>query len=285
MAVLSAAYAALVGRAELLPGAGRLLELHRRELPQKDELCGPFCALLALRAAGVESRDQDEVAVAAGTVLSPPPWTGSLPPGEHGREDFRLPLPQAGAAADAGTSAVGVAAAVERLSGGALVAVPASGHWTPDRLRRLLDLVARSETPIAVLANIATAELWDPGTHPDSLLRYLQTGSDAGGAPQRWQVGHFVTLVGRLDGAAGTLVLVADGYPSLGAEGLHLQPLPRVAAALRREGTAPGGILLVVPAAHRGDAADRVRASGLRTALWDNGSPVPPSAAEHPPGG
>jgi hypothetical protein len=37
----------------LMPGAAELARLHAAELPQKDELCGCFWTLLALRLAGV----------------------------------------------------------------------------------------------------------------------------------------------------------------------------------------------------------------------------------------
>jgi len=270
----------LLGRVVPLPGADTLLGLRQEELPQRDELCGPFCALLALRTAGVLSLpdtgplDQEAVAAAAGTVLSAPPRTDSLPPGESGR-DVRRPLPQAADAADAGTSAPGLARAVGRLSGGRLAAVPASGAWEPGRLRSLLDLVTHNlaDTAVTVLANIATGELWDPRADSAELARCLDTGEDALGPPARWRVGHFVTLAGMLTGPAGSLVLVADSYRSLGRDGLHLQPVSRLAAALNRDGQAPGGVLLVVPATRRLEAADIVSTVGLRTVLWDNGSP------------
>lgn len=276
MAVLTSR-AALLARVTLLPRADALLAEHRRELPQRDELCGPFGALLALRSMGSgvagHEVDQDAVAVAAGTVLSPPRRAGSLPPGEPGRSDFRLVLPDAVDAAGAGTSAHGVAAAVSRLSHGALVAVPASGRWHAGAVRDVLERVT-AVSVVAVLANVATGEFWDPSADPAALARYLDSGVED--VPrQRWRVGHFVTLAGMLAGPGGTLVLVADTYRSLGADGLHLQPVPRVAAALRREGSPPGGLLLVVRAEHRDAAEDVVRSCGLHPELWDNGSPVP----------
>src|SRR6478609_1665322 len=82
----------------LLPGARRLLALHARELPQRDDLCGAFCGALALGAAGIgESNgailDQDAVAVAAGSVISPA-RVDTLPDGETGRRDYRLAIPE-----------------------------------------------------------------------------------------------------------------------------------------------------------------------------------------------
>lgn len=269
----------LVAGATLLPGAAELLALRQHELPQRDELCGPFCALLALWSAGIGGMlDQDDVALAAATVLSPPPRTASLPPGERGRDDFRLPLPQAVDPAGAGTAATGVARAVEQLSDGQVAAVPASGDWEPDQVHALLRDAGRLAGPVGVLANIATADLADHRTDAATLTRYLDTGTDDA-APARWRAGHFVTLAGLLEGAGGTLVLVADSYRSLGADGLHLQPVERLAAALRRDGLPPGGILLVVPAGQRSAAADVVTSAGLRTQLWDNGSPDAPSVS------
>lgn len=223
---------------------------------------------------GTGPLDQEAVAAAAGTVLSAPPRTHSLPPGEPGR-GVRGPLPQAADAADAGTSAAGLARAVGRLSGGQLAVVPASGAWESGRLRSLLDGVTHrlADTAVTVLANIATGELWDPRAGTAQLARHLDTGVDALGPSARWRVGHFVTLAGTLTGPAGSLVLVADSYRSLGRDGLHLQPVPRLAAALNRDGLAPGGVLLVVPAARRLEAADIVTTAGLRPTLWDNGSP------------
>ncbi|HWY90934.1 MAG TPA: hypothetical protein VNY31_09710, partial [Solirubrobacteraceae bacterium] len=73
----------------LLPGAGELLALHARELPQRDDLCGAFCGALALGAAGIdawggEPVDQDAVAIAAGSVVSMLANTEILPFGERG---------------------------------------------------------------------------------------------------------------------------------------------------------------------------------------------------------
>ncbi len=271
----------LLAQTTLLPGAARLLELRSGELPQKDELCGPFGAVLALRAAGVRRPpgggplDQDVVALAAGTVLSPPPRTGSLPPGQRGRDDYRLTLPEAADPTSAGTSAVGVARAIERLSAGTLAVVPASGQWDPARLRELLGCLAGKlgGDPVTVLANLATGELAEHRTYPAELARYLETGDDQPLPASHWQAGHFVALAGLLDGPAGCLVLVADSYPLLGWDGLHLQPVERLAAALRREGLPPGGLLLVVPAARRDVTQALVSAAGLRPKLWDNGSP------------
>lgn len=261
--------------AELLPGAARLAELHAAELPQKDELCGSFCTLLALRAAGLEIPDQDTVALAAGAVLPPAGYDhlAALPEGEQGRHDYRLELPVIDDGDLAGTSAAGLVRAVGVLSVGAQTALPVAGPWQPDMVAGLLGIAAAEEQASVVL-NLATGVLW--GSRPPllALLGYLATGDDSLGPAADWQVGHFTGCLGAIRGAAGTLVLVADTYASLGWNGIHLQPIERVAASLRRDAlTSSGGALLIVPSA----AADRVGAAlgsaGLIVAAWDNGSP------------
>src|SRR5262249_20781856 len=101
-------------RLELLPGAARLAELHAAEIPQKDDLCGAFCATLALRAAEVRSASgaevsQDDVAIRAGSTLFTGDHGGSLPPGETGRRDYVLDIPRADDEPTSGTAATGVA--------------------------------------------------------------------------------------------------------------------------------------------------------------------------------
>ena len=262
----------------LLPDAERLLAEQAAELPQKDDLCGAFWGLVALRAAGRpagpggDPLDQETVALAAGSVLSPPPRTSSLPPGEPGRGDFRLALPTASTGAPAGTSAGGLARAIAELSGGDLVAVPATGTWNHARLLDLLARAAALPTPLAVLGNLATGALWDPGIRADQIAHYLESGQDTA-ASSTWQVGHFVAVVGFSPGRRGTLVTIAHSYRSRGPDGIHVQPSQRPAAALRRDGQQPGGLLLVLGADHAERAARCVTAAGLICVLWDNGSP------------
>ncbi|SFQ61046.1 hypothetical protein SAMN05421810_110202 [Amycolatopsis arida] len=258
--------------ARWLPGGRAVVDLARAELPQKDDLCGAFTVLVALRAHGVEVPDQDTVAEAAGTVRLAG-GRASRPPGEPERLDFRLPPPSTTDPARAGTSAAGLARAVRRLSADRLRAVPARGDWTATALRRLLTGVERLPV-VALVANVATGELAAPDTPWRAVADYLATGMPPLWL-SRWRVGHFVLVAGRLDGPEGSAAVVVDGYPSLGERGVYLQPLPHLAAALRREGRAPGGVLLVVRAADAAAARDVVLAAGLTPRLWDNGSPAP----------
>jgi hypothetical protein len=243
-----------------------LLAAQRADLPQCDELCGAFWAAAALRSVGIDAT-QEEAAAAAGSVLAPPDAPSPLPPGERGRPP-RDALPVAAPGEPAGTSAHGVARAIEVLSGGRLVAVPATGDWTASRLTGLL---GRLEDPVAVIANLDTAELWDASVSDEQIERYLASGADDG-PDNAWRVGHFLA-VGPSRGG-GSLLALADSYPS---RATHLQPVARVVAALRREEDEQGaGGLLVVTEARRAETVRlQVEAVGLAAELWDNGSPRP----------
>ena len=260
----------------LLPGTRALLAAHGRELPQRDDLCGAFCGALALRAAGIEAGggegiDQDAVALAARSVISPPPATGVLPLGESGRRDYRLSLPVIEDPALSGTTATGLCRAVEELSTGQLAAIPYSGPWSASALGELFEVAAGLERPVTLVANLATRQLWGARPRTDQLLGYLFDGEQAGPAAD-WDVGHFACVIGRVRGPAGILYGVADTYPSLGGGGLHLQPQERLALALERPEMPPGGLIVIAFA----QDAPAVRAGagtlGLNEALWDNGT-------------
>jgi hypothetical protein len=267
----------------LLPGADALLQAHARELPQRDDLCGAFCAGLALNAAGVrgsggEELDQDAVALDAGSLVSREPQPGILPGGERGRRDYRLELPRIDDGSLSGTTAAGVVDAIGSVSGGAAEAIPLAGPWTVDTLAGIFALGASLARPAALLANHHTRYLWGSHASLAQLLGYLLDGADDGPPPD-WEVGHFACIVGRAAGPSGTLYALADTYPALGARGVHMQPAARLVEALERRAEPAGGVIAVVL---REDAA-RVRSGarelGLREELWDNGTPAAEQAA------
>ncbi|MEV4142398.1 hypothetical protein AB0J40_01955 [Amycolatopsis sp. NPDC049691] len=243
-----------------LPGGARLAAVAQAELPQKDGLAAAFCGLAALRAAGLDVRDQDAVAVAAGTVRGPV----QRPPGEAGRPEFRLPVPVADDPAAAGTRVSGLATAVGTLSGGALAAVPVTGEWTTETL---FDLLAGLwDVPrVAVIARIDAAELGAHDTPERALLDYLDTG-----VPPLWTSrwrppgGHFVLVAGIRIGAEGTLLSVVDTYPSFGDNGIHDQPIEWMTAAL-----AGSGVLVVVDADQVAATRETARVAGLTPSYWD----------------
>lgn len=261
---------------KLLPGARSLLSAHAHELPQRDDLCGAFCGALALRAAGLHERDgepldQDAVALAAGSVVSRIADLEPLPHGERGRRDYRIPPPFIDDAAVSGTTAAGLVRAIGELSGERLSAIPYSGPWTTETLGGLFELAAASEHPATLVANLATRHLWGGRPRADQLLDYLFDGQ-LDGPPPDWDVGHFVCVIGRIEGSAGVLYGVADTYPSLGNGGVYLQPQERLVAALERRGMTPGGTIAIVSS----QDARRLRAGtgelGLVEAIWDNGT-------------
>ncbi|MGH3601402.1 MAG: DUF6885 family protein, partial [Pseudonocardiaceae bacterium] len=214
-----------------VPGAERLVELHGAELPQKDELCGAFWGTLALRVAGVTDGsmpvDQDSVAALAGSTLSPRPQD-DLPPGELGRSDYRISLPAADEPAVSGTSAGGLVRALRELAGAALAVIPVAGPWTPGAVTAVMDTADETGGPCTVIANLATRHLWGSHPSPAAVLGYLIGGDQNTGPPPDWNVGHFVGLLGRIEGPRGTLILVGDTYRSLGWDGIHAQPVERL---------------------------------------------------------
>jgi hypothetical protein len=263
----------------LLPGARELLAVHARELPQRDDLCGAFCGALALRAAGIDDHagaplDQDEVALAAGSVVSGAREAGVLPHGEPGRRDYRLTLPSIDDSDLSGTTAAGLLDAIVRLSTGTLVAIPYTGPWNTSTLAGLFELGCACEHPVTLVANFATRYLWGGHASVNQLLAYLYDG-DPDGPPPDWDVGHFACVVGRVRGPGGSLYGVADTYPALGDGGVHMQPQERLAAALERRGMSAGGMIVVVSAQDAGAVRVGADALGLREGLWDNGTVTP----------
>ncbi len=211
------------------------------------------------------------MALAAGSVVASA--HGSLPHGETGRRDYRLSIPVIDDSDVSGTTAAGVQQAIESLSAGRLAALALAGPWSADALDGLFGLLAGYERPASLIANLATHHLWGSRPSVSRLLSYLLDGEEDGPAPD-WKVGHFVVVVGRVEGPAGSLYAIADTYPALGDRGVHLQPRERLAAALERRDMPEGGMLVVVSA----EDAERTRAGagalGLREEMWDNGTVV-----------
>lgn len=260
----------------LLEGSRALLRAHARELPQRDDMCGAFCASLALRAAGFERwrdepLDQDAVAQAAGTIVSRVADPTALPHGEAGRRDYRIAPPLIDDSAVSGTNCPGIVAAIGELSGESLAAIPFTGPWSDSTLEGMFDLLAALQRPTALIANVATRHLWGGAVRAEQLLDYLLDGVDDGPAPD-WDVGHFVCVVARTRGPRGSVYAIADTYPSLGSRGVHVQPSERLTVALTRPGMAPGGLIVVVAAADASAVRSGAQSLGVREGVWDNGS-------------
>lgn len=260
----------------LLAGARALLASHARALPQRDDMCGAFCGALALHATGFthwrgEPLDQDTVARAAGTVVSRKPDVAALPHGERGRRDYRVTPPLTDDSSVSGTNCAGVVAALGELSDGALAAIPCAGPWSAPALDGAFDAIAALDEPAALIANVATRQLWGGAPRVEQLLAYLLDGVDSGPPPD-WDVGHFACVIARTTGARGSLYAIADTYPSLGRGGVHLQPREHLARALQRPDMAPGGVIFVVDDARAATVRGALRDLGLQEGVWDNGS-------------
>ena len=253
-------------------GLEGLADLHARELPQKDFLCGCFWGALVLRAAGAGADvDQDAVAEAAGTIL-PEADVESVPPSEAKRRDYRLDLPR-GDVAVAGTAAPALADAIARLSGGDLATVPVAGPWSGNSVGALVETVADVAPATTLIANVRTGRLWGARPHPSAILGHLD-GCDVDAPPADWDTGHFVNVAALLRGAKAALV-IRDSYRSLGADGYHVQPTSAFARALERGDGHEGGVLCVCPAPDERALREALSGAGYALRHWDNGTPYP----------
>lgn len=251
--------------------ADRIAELHARELPQKDNLCGCFWAAIVLQAAGVEGVDQDSLAVETGTTLPQGDPATFVPAGEQSRQDYRVSLPTAADSGASGTSAPALADAIERLARGRLVVIPVAGPWSAESVTDLVESVGSKAT---LLANLRTGLLWGSRPNTDVLLTYVRGGHVEGPGPD-WDAGHYVNLVTSLRAGAQSLVVVRDSYRSLGWNGYHLQPADAVARALERGDGREGGVLCICrPQDEKSLRAQLHGRYELRH--WNNGTPSAP---------
>ncbi len=262
----------------LLPGVRALLTAHASELPQRDDLCGAFCGALALQAAGVEAHDgepldQDAIARAAGSVVSPPGAPGHLPLGEPGRRDYRVEPPSVEDPELSGTTVTGLLDAIVTRGDGRVATIPYAGPWNGATFAGIFDAAAALERPATLIANLATRHLWGGRPRADEVLAYLlDDNGQSDGPPPDWDVGHFVCVVGRLRGPGGSLYVVADTYPALGRHGVHLQPEQRLAAAIARPDMPAGGVIVVADATDAPAIRAAAAALGLVEGAWDNGT-------------
>lgn len=211
-----------------------------------------------------EQLDQDLVARRAGTLLPDLAPKLCVPQGADSLLDYRYELSVV-PATQAGTSPEALAGTIEQASGGTLRALPMRAGWEAQHVVRLVS--AAPELGARLIANLRTGSLW--GTRPPltSLLGELE-GEETEGPPAEWDVGHFCELTALVGGRGGSLVVVQDSYPTLGWQGVHLQPPRALAAALERGDGREGGVLCVLAA----ERADGVAALGFDVSFWDNGT-------------
>lgn len=257
----------------LLPGAELILSEQQSELPQKNELCGAFWITLALRAFAKIDVQQDHVGIAAHSILSEVQTHEFLPPGENGRDDYVLKLPRIGDSELAGTSPLGLALSVDELASGKLVATPATGSWTGQQIESLISELALLGEPCLVIANSATRYLWGGRPSPMQLFGYLN-GISSDQPDADWNVGHYISILGWLEGPSSKLAICGDTYRSLGWQGVHLQPFSRIADSLRRDDSDfCGGIFVVSDLSTKNQVTLLCQKLGLSCELWDNGTP------------
>lgn len=259
----------------LLPGVYRLTEAHQQAGQQPDNLCGPYWVALLLRSHGF-AVTAEQVAQIAGTVLpvgDPSLW---LPAGAPSRQNYSLTLPTTASLKDAGTSAMGLQRAVQKITSGAYALLPVQAAWTGDRLLEVLRLCQdQPHWQVVPLANLRTGHFWGSRLAVSAALGYLNGASIHSPPPADWDVGHFLVLAGLVAGQTRSLTWVCDTYPQFGWQGYHLQPAEAVAAALNRGDGWGGGILLFSAAEHQGEMEQQLSAKGFSLELWDNGSPQP----------
>jgi hypothetical protein len=262
-----------------LPGADRLAQAHRAAGQQLDNLCGAHWGSILLAADGV-SVDAESLAADAGTALPAGDPYDFIPDGSQPRRDYRLPLPVATSPEDSGTSILGLVDAVTKASAGARALVPLRATWTEERVSAVLRLCREQPGWGAVpLANIRTGSLWGSRLPLADVLAWL-AGSEVPRPPSDWDVGHFVTIAGTLEGSARSFLVVRDSYPAFGWDAHHLQPPEAMAAALERGDGREGGIALYVAQDDRPDVERAAKDSGFEIGGWDNGTPWPPGRDE-----
>ena len=261
----------------LLPGAMRVAEQHRLAGQQHDNLCGAFWVATLLRTDGF-AVDPGSVAVEAGTVLPEGDPKLFVPAGVTPRLDYGVPLPRTERPEVSGTAVAGLIEAVARLSEGDRVLVPLRATpWSAERVEAALGLCRDNPEWAAVtIANVRTGSLWGSSPALDVVAAWLD-GRDAEAPPADWDVGHFVSIAGTVEGRVRWLVLVRDSYPSFGWGAHHVQPPERLAAALERGDGREGGIALYAAAGYATEIEQAAKGEGFDVSAWDNGTPWPPS--------
>lgn len=210
----------------------------------------------------------------------------------YGRVWYRFPVRASADPAAQGTSPTGIARAISIATGGRLSTVPVAGRLADGavaldeaRFVALFDLIEAnlSRWSLHAILNYESDQLLAPRS-PDYTPEKLR----APGAVERlprddWGVGHFAGLAGlwrRPDGQR--WMLLFDTYKERGFDGYQPQPAELVRRGLVRTDGRGGGALLVVPAVHRAELTEALRAIGIEPWMWSNGSPEPEDFAWSP---
>ncbi|MEM9008253.1 MAG: hypothetical protein AAGE59_32685 [Cyanobacteria bacterium P01_F01_bin.86] len=260
----------------LLPHTEPLLTVHQTDHQQPDNLCGPYCLSLLLRAYGALSVNAVDVAIAASTVLpsngNPTDW---LPPNASSLQSKNYHHISTHPNLNiCGTSITGLIYATKILSKGKFSLIPLQIADWQTGLAKILKLCHTQ--PAIPLLNPHTSYFW--GTHPSplTLISYLDS-KQISPPPTDWSVGHFNLLIGAAHQEPQTLYTLLDTYPQFGWQGLHFQPAAALSQSLHRpKQTTQGGLALFIKTELRPEIENLVLGEGFNISVWDNGSPVGP---------
>lgn len=210
----------------------------------------------------------------AGSVLpigDPASW---LPPGASSRQEYRLALPQTQQVKKAGTAVTGLIDAVSNATERRYVLVPLHTTWSSERVEALIALCWEHPSWEAIpLCNLRTGHLWGSRLLLSDVMAYLN-GKEITIPAADWDTGHFLTLAGKVEGQARSLILVRDTYPCMGWDGYYLQSADAIAKALNRNDGHEGGILLFVAAENKAEVERQAQERGFTIRDWDNGTPI-----------
>ncbi|MGJ3245454.1 MAG: DUF6885 family protein [Elainellaceae cyanobacterium] len=257
----------------LLSGSQAIQSEHHRAGQQPDNLCGPYWAAVLLRAIAHVNTTPSEIGKWAGSILLSGDAQQWLPLGAESRHDYTTPLPTTTNLDQSGTSAGGLAEAIEQCSANRYRCIPIQCQWSANTICRLFRLCHQHpEWNIVPVCNLNTGYLWGANLPISDAIAYLN-GMPITPPPPDWAVGHFVVLAGVLHGSHRSLALMQDTYPTLGWQGYHLQPWEAIAAGLARDRKSQGGILLFAATRYQSEIEAQLQDAGFEIRLWDNGTP------------
>ena len=227
-----------IATTRFVTGADRFAALHTTALPQVDELWlfpGPPRTALARF-----DVDEEDVALKAGTTQSPSRYKGGLPKG--GPAATPAAISRSLTRSDPARPRPDMVRAIDEIGAGVVTAIPVAGPFTVANTRAVLEIACSASSVARRTLHRALLGLASDGAQCWRTWRRATIRPARGRGT--WALRD---ALGTIDGAAGTLVVVADTYRSLGT-GRRLPAADRaVAAGLRRE-TFPGdgGIIAIV---------------------------------------
>ena len=273
---------------------------------QRPSTCGAYVTRYMLGPLGFPVHDgvattrEDYLAFLAGTVLDPEEAATVATARESAARDalddaaaavrfgdawYAWPLRVSGDLAEVGTSPAGTARVIATASSGGLVTLPIPARHADGTVQLsetawdgLLDLLVGhlADWGLQAVVNYDSDELLDP-TAPAYTADALRGPDPMASIPlDRWGVGHFAGVGAAWRAQDGRRwLLLLDTYRERGFDRYEPQPADLVRNALIRGDGRDGGLLLIMPREHLGDATAAIRGLGLEARMWGNGSPEP----------